>query len=120
VVALSTYEAEYIAASAAACQGIWLARLLGDLRSTAVECVELNIDNQSALALMKIPVFHDRSKHIHSRYHFICKSMEEGGIQPGYICSDKQLADILTNALRKVRFEELRARIGMVTVGAQT
>jgi hypothetical protein len=71
VVALSTCEAEYMAASAAACQGIWLTRLLGDLRSRAVEGVELRIDNQSAMTLIKNPVFHDRSKHIRTRYHFI-------------------------------------------------
>jgi hypothetical protein len=75
VVALSTYEAEYIAASSVACQGIWLARLLGDLRSTAVECGELNIDNQSALALMKNNIFHDRSKHISTKYHFIHRAI---------------------------------------------
>jgi hypothetical protein len=49
VVALSTCEAEYMAAATAACQGIWLARLLGDLRNRATESVELKVDNQSAL-----------------------------------------------------------------------
>jgi hypothetical protein len=57
VVALSTCEAEYMAASIASCQGIWLARLLGDIRNTTVDGVELKLDNQSALALMKNPVF---------------------------------------------------------------
>jgi hypothetical protein len=70
VVALSTCEAEYMAASASACQGIWLSRLLGDLRR-AVEGVELKIDNQSAMALIKNLVFHDRSRHIRTRYHSI-------------------------------------------------
>jgi hypothetical protein len=42
VVALSTCEAEYIAASVAACQGIWLSRLLGDMRSTTVEGVSIS------------------------------------------------------------------------------
>jgi hypothetical protein len=46
-----------MATSVAACQGIWLAQLLGDLRTTVVEGVELKIDNQSALALMKNPIF---------------------------------------------------------------
>jgi hypothetical protein len=119
VVALSTCEAEYMAATVAACQGIWLARLLGDLRSTAVEGVELKVDNQSALALMKNPDFHDRSKHIRTRYHFIRQSVEEGEIQPGYVCSQEQLADLLTKALLKARFEELRAKIGICVAGAQ-
>jgi hypothetical protein len=57
VVALSTCEAEYMAASIASCEDIWLARLLGDIRNTTVDGVELKLDNQSALALMKNPVF---------------------------------------------------------------
>jgi hypothetical protein len=119
VVALSTCEAEYIAASVAACQGIWLSRLLGDLRSTAVEGVELKVDNQSALALMKNLVFHGRSKHIRTKFHFIRQSVEDGDVCPGYVCSEDQLADILTKALPKARFEKLRDKIGMLVVGAQ-
>jgi transposase InsO family protein len=119
VVALSTCEAEYMAATVATCQGVWLARLLGDLRRKAVECVELKVDNQSALALMKNPVFHDRSKHIRTRYHFIRQSVEDGEIHPDHVSSEEQLADILTKALPKSRFEELRAKIGMVVIGAQ-
>jgi hypothetical protein len=91
----------------------------GDLRSTAVEGVELKVDNQSALALMKNLVFHDRSKHIRTRYHFIQQSVEEGEIQLGYVCSQEQLAYLLTKALPKARFEELRAKIGMCVAGAQ-
>jgi hypothetical protein len=119
VVALSTCEAEYMAASTAACQGIWLSWLLGDLRNTAVKGVELKVDNQSALALMKNLVFHDRSKHIHTRFHFIRQSVEDDDIQPRYVCSEEQLADLLTKALQRARFEELREKIGMCLVGAQ-
>jgi hypothetical protein len=89
VVALSSCEAEYMVASVASCQGIWLTRLLGDLKNTAVEGVSLKVDNQFALALMKNPVFHDRSKHIILRYHFIRRSVEDGDIHPDYICSEE-------------------------------
>jgi hypothetical protein len=108
-----------MAASTAACQGIWLSRLRGDLRSRAVEGVELRIDNQSAMALMKNPVFHDRSKHIRTRYHFKRQSVEDGDIYPVHVCGEDQLADILTKALPKARFEELRGKIGMCHIGAQ-
>jgi hypothetical protein len=77
-------------------QGFWLAQLLGDLRRKAVECVELKVYNQSALALMKNHVFHDKSKHIRTRYHFIRQSVEDGEIHPDHISSEEQLADILT------------------------
>ena len=71
VVALSSCEAEYIAATTAACQGIWLARLIAELKGEEAGVVKLKIDNQSAIALSKNPVFHNRSKHIDVRYHFI-------------------------------------------------
>jgi hypothetical protein len=106
-VALSSYEAEYMTALVAACQGIWLARLLGDLKNTTVKGVSLKVDNQSALALMKNLVFHDRSKHIRLRYHFIRQSVEDGDIHPDHICNEEQHTDILTKTLPKVRFEEL-------------
>ena len=111
--ALSSCEAEYIAAATAACQGIWLARHLGDLRSIATEAVELKVDNKSALALIKNPVFHDRSKHIQTRYHFIRESWENGEIMPDFVGTEGQLADILTKALPRSRFEELRTKLGM-------
>jgi hypothetical protein len=119
VVALSTSEAEYMAATVAACQGVWLSRLLGDLRNTEVEGVELKVDNQSALALMKNPVFHDKVKHIRTRYHFIRQSVEEGEVHPDHVSCEQQVVDILTKALRKARFEELCAKIGMSLAGAQ-
>jgi hypothetical protein len=71
VVALSSCEAEYIAASTTSTQAIWLARLLGDLLGRDTRAVELRVDSKSAMSLAKNPVFHERSKHIRVRYHFI-------------------------------------------------
>jgi len=71
VVALSSCEAEYIAATSASTQVIWLAQLLGDLLGRDAEAVELRVDSKSALALAKNPIFHERSKHIRVKYHFI-------------------------------------------------
>jgi hypothetical protein len=80
-VALSSCEAEYIAASTAACQGLGLGRLLADLMmKTEVEPVVLRIDNQSAISLCKNPVFHERSKHIDTRFHFIRDYVNAGSI----------------------------------------
>jgi hypothetical protein len=62
VVALSSCEAEYIAAATVACQATWLARLLAELKGEKASATTLKIDNQSAIALSKNPVFHDRSK----------------------------------------------------------
>ena len=71
VVALSSCEAEYIAATTAACQGIWLSRLLAELTEAAEAPATLRVDNKSAISLCKNPVHHDRSKHIDVRFHYI-------------------------------------------------
>jgi hypothetical protein len=64
VVALSSCQAEYMAASTAACQAVWLRRLVGDLFATYPTVLTVLVDNKSAIQLCKNPVFHDRSKHI--------------------------------------------------------
>jgi hypothetical protein len=69
VVALSSCEAEYIAASTASTQAFWFVRLLGDLLGRDTGAVELGVDNKSALALAKNSVFHERSKHIRVPLH---------------------------------------------------
>ena len=116
VVALSSCEAEYITSTTASTQAHWLARLLGDLLGRDVEAVELKVDSKSALALAKNPVFHERSKHIRIKYHFIRSCLDEGSIKAGYINTQDQLADLLTKSLGRVKFQELRARIGMIQI----
>ena len=116
VVALSSCEAEYIAASTASTQALWLARLLGDLLGRDTEAVALRVDSKSALALAKNPVFHERSKHIRVKYHFIRGCLDEGSIKASYINTTDQLADLLTKPLGRVKFLELCSRIGMAQI----
>jgi hypothetical protein len=71
VVTLSSYKVEYIAGMAAACQGVWLVQLLSKLKCEPHTSFTMKMDNQSAIALCKNPVHHDRIKHIDTRYHFI-------------------------------------------------
>jgi hypothetical protein len=104
VVALSSCESEYVAATMAATQTVWLVRLPGELMGRKAECVELMMDSKSALELSKNPVFHERSKHIELRYHFIRGCIEKEFIDADYINTKDQLADILTKALGQVKF----------------
>jgi hypothetical protein len=120
VVALSSCEAEYIAASTASTQALWLARLLGDLLGRDTRAVELRVDSKSALALAKNPVFHERSKHIRVRYHFIQGCLEEGSIKASYINTKDQLADLLTKPLGRIKFLELCSRTGMFQLSHKT
>ena len=114
IVALSSCEAEYVAAAAAACQGVWLSRLFGDMLGTKEMPVRLLMDNKSAIALSKNPVHHDRSKHIDTRYHYIRERIEKGKVEVDHVGTEEQLADIFTKALGRARFIDLRGAIGMV------
>jgi hypothetical protein len=113
VVALSSCEAEYIAAAGAACEAVWLARLMAELVGGAVLAPKLKVDNKSAISLMKNPVHHDRSKHIDVKFHFIRECYEKKLIDVEFVGTELQLGDILTKALGRVRFQELRGEIGM-------
>ncbi|XP_052135136.1 secreted RxLR effector protein 161-like [Oryza glaberrima] len=116
VVALSSCEAEYIAATTAACQGVWLSQLLGEINQEELDAFKLLIDNKSAIALSKNPVFHERSKHIATRYHYIRERVEDGSVHVEFVGTEGQIADILTKALGRTRFLELRSRIGVADV----
>jgi hypothetical protein len=82
--------------------------------------VELQVDSKSALPLAKNPVFHERSKHIRVRHHFIRGCLEEGSIKAGYINIKDQLADLLTKPLGRIRFLELCSKTGMVQISHKT
>jgi hypothetical protein len=70
-VALSSAEAEYMAASQASCEALWLQKMLVDLFGSKLDPTIIYYDNQSCIKLFENPVFHDRSKHIDIMYHFI-------------------------------------------------
>ncbi|GKD90013.1 hypothetical protein Tco_1365520 [Tanacetum coccineum] len=70
-----------MAATAAACQALWLQILLNALTNWKEENVTIRVENKSAIALMKNPVFHGRSKHIDIRYHFIRECVEKNQIE---------------------------------------
>jgi hypothetical protein len=120
VVALSSYEAEYILASTASTQTLWLVRLLGDLLDRDTGAMELRVDSKSALAMAKNLIFHKRSKHIRMRYHFIRGCLEEGNFKACYINTKDQLTDLLTKPLGRIKFIEFCSRIGMIQLSYKT
>ncbi|KAL8089642.1 hypothetical protein AgCh_039213 [Apium graveolens] len=119
VIALSSCEAEYMAATYAACQSIWLRGLLQEITGQSTRPVILHVDNKSAIELMKNPVLHGRSKHIDVRFHFIRECIERGELEVEFVSTDKQRADILTKALGKIKFEGLRKLVGVVDLASE-
>jgi hypothetical protein len=116
VVALSSCEAEYIAAATAACQAVWLARLLAEIRNSGTSRPLLRVDNKSTISLVKNPLHHDRSKHIDTRFHLIREYANSGQIEVKFIRTEEQLRDILTKPLGKKKFNELCMKIGLQSV----
>ena len=71
VVALSSCEEEYIAASTTATQGVWLARLMEEIIEKEGDPPMLFVDNKATISLIKNSVLHNLSKHIEIRFHYI-------------------------------------------------
>ncbi|KAG5878979.1 hypothetical protein JTB14_002372 [Gonioctena quinquepunctata] len=113
-VVLSTTEAEYVAASEGTKEVIWLIRLLNEFAQHSEYIPTLRVDNASAIKLAKNPEFHKRSKHIEMRYHFVREKYQEGVIKIEHIDGQKQIADIMTKPLPRIRFEILRNLLGVI------
>eukprot|EP00253_Pinus_taeda_P025524 PITA_25524 len=95
-VALSSSEAEYMAASTASCEAIWLKNLLVNLFRRKTKVIKIMCDNQSCIKLSENPMFYDRSKHIDIQCHFVRHCVQRGAIQLSYTPTGEHVADILT------------------------
>jgi hypothetical protein len=111
VIALSSCEAEYIAASMTATQGVWLSRLMEELLRKENNTPLLFVDNKATISLIKNPVLYDQSKHIEIRFQYIQECLEQRLMKIEFIRAEEQLHDILTKSLGRVKFEELRSKI---------
>jgi hypothetical protein len=110
-VALSTTEAEYIALSVAVREAVWLRKLLTDLFDHEMDPIIIHCDNQSCVKLSENPVFHDRSKHIEIKYHYIRDMVQRKAVHVQYLPTHEQIADIFTKPLAKTKFEYFRERL---------
>jgi len=116
--ALSTVEAEYIAASDCAREIIWTRKLLKDLKisDSKIPPFTLKMDNNGAMQLAKNNQIAQRTKHIDIRYHFLRECVKNKEISIERCPSNKMTADALTKAIPTVRFTECRAEMGMKDV----
>ncbi|WJZ84163.1 hypothetical protein VitviT2T_003782 [Vitis vinifera] len=116
MVARSSAEAEFRAMTQGICEGIWLNRLLEELRVPLKHPMVLYCDNQAAISIAKNPVHHDRTKHVEIDRHFIKEKIEEGVFKVSYTPTNCQTTDILTKALARVNFEDLTEKLGMINI----
>ncbi|KAL0424084.1 UNVERIFIED_CONTAM: Retrovirus-related Pol polyprotein from transposon TNT 1-94 [Sesamum radiatum] len=111
--ALSSSEAEYMAVSLAACQAIWLRRILGDMKQHQEKATTIFCDNQSTISMTKNPVHHNRTRHIDTRHHYIRELVNEGSIKIEHCNSQEQVADLFTKPLSAEKFTYFRGRLGV-------
>lgn len=105
-VALSTAEAEYISSSSAACEAVWLRRILANLQQEQISATTIFCDNMSAIAMTKNPVLHARSKHIELRHHFIRKLVEDKEIELQFCSTNDNCGDIFTKAVNAEKLHQ--------------
>nr|GEW77532.1 hypothetical protein [Tanacetum cinerariifolium] len=115
VVAKSTTEAEYAAASKCCGHVLWIQNQMLDYGYNFMN-TKIFIDSESTICIVKNPVFHSKTKHIEIRHHFIKDSYEKRLIQVIKIHTDHNVADLLTKAFDVSRFYYLIASIGMLNL----
>lgn len=96
---LSTMESEYMAASQAAREAMWLCQAMAELGQGIKTPTIIFTDNQSSLSLTKNPEYHSRSKHIDTIHHYVREHVEDGNVEFRYISTKAMVADVLTKAL---------------------
>jgi hypothetical protein len=111
-VAISTCEAEYMAAGSCCSQVLWIQQQLCDYGQNFLS-TPIKIDNESTICITKNPVNHSRTKHIDIRFHFIRDCAEKKLIVLEKIPSEYNLADLFTKAFDRTRFKLLVQLTGM-------
>ena len=66
--------------------------------------------------MLENPVFHDKSKHIEIKYHYIKDTVQRGAVKLQYVATDEQIADVLTKPLARVKVEYLREMLGVLHI----
>lgn len=117
VVALSTCEAEYVAISYAVQECSFLSQLYAETTGLQRNTVVLHVDNQGAIALAKNPVYHQRSKHMDIKYHFIRSQVDNENVKLVYVPSDENVADMFTKPLPKSKLFKFGVVRGKLALG---
>ncbi|GKF07781.1 hypothetical protein Tco_0042005 [Tanacetum coccineum] len=114
-VAMSSAEAEYVAAAGCCASILWMKSQLSDY-DIHYKMVPIFCDNTSAIAISNNLVLHSRTKHIDIRYHFIRDHILKGDIELHFIPTEYQLADIFTKPLDEPTFTRMKAELGMLNI----
>lgn len=107
-VAMSSAEAEYMAASLVCREVIWIRSLLAGFGFKQDGPTVIHEDNAACVQMSKNPVNHSKTKHIDLHYHFVRERVETGEVRLDWLSTEKMIADILTKAVIPKTFIALR------------
>lgn len=111
--ALSSSEAEYIAATSTVCRGIWMRRIIADLQQVQHGSTKIYCDNKATIAMTKNHVFHGRTKHIKLRHYFIRDVIAGGTMELKYCPTTEQVTDGFTKPLPYSKLVMFRSLLGV-------
>ncbi|KAK1670678.1 hypothetical protein QYE76_058837, partial [Lolium multiflorum] len=115
-VAKSSTESEYIAASEASSEAVWMKRFIVELGvvPSALDPLVIYCDNMGAIANAHEPRSHKRLKHIKLRYHSIREYIEDGEVKICKVHTDLNVADPLTKALPRAKHDQHQNAMGVL------
>ena len=113
VVADLSTEAEYVSASSAGHEILWLRSLLSEIGMEVKAPTRLMINNQSALKVLRNPEHHGRMKHINIKWHWIHEIIKRGQIEGHFLPTGEMVADIFTKPLPRPAVEQHRLALGL-------
>lgn len=113
VVALSTTEAEFIAAVSAAQEILWLRNLFTEFNFVFSTPSTLLVDNQSAVQVAKNPEHHGRMKHLDIRFYWLRDVVQRGDVQIVHLPGLENVADVLTKPLARQKVQEAVGAMGI-------
>ena len=116
VIALSSTEAEYVALSEAGREATWLRNLYGELRFPQQSATVIKGDNDGSVVLTHNPQFHQRSKHIAIRHHWVRDLVADEVLSIENCRDPEQTADVLTKALPKPKHSRHREEMGIQSI----
>ena len=109
----SSVEAEYLSASEAEKEIIWLRKVVESLLETKFPATTMFMDNQGAICIANGEVLNSKLKHVDVRHHYVKECVRNGEISLQFCPSNDNVADTLTKALAGPKFCDLRERIGI-------
>jgi len=113
IVALSTREVEYVAATETCKELIWLIDFMKELDKEKVT-PSLHSDSQSVIDLTNNPIYHDRTKHIDVRYHFISILLKDNVLSLVKIHTSQNPTDILTKVVMTEKLKTCSSSVGLL------